>query len=211
MRHRQFSVNGAMALREVLSRGGVTKLLWRVVRRWKWSIAVIMLSFLMAYVLFWVNNPLMEMFFPLDRVFSSYLILVFVLWVIILQAFFELKIEYRTYYICEGCYKNFILDGHANPDARCPFCSSKKLHVVMTAMKRDEKGIPVERKMVINININKKSIFEVMVVGFVFVLIFTVITQNMDLLPFTVIFIILVSMIAFTWWVATYMQRVFGS
>ena len=54
----------------------IARHLWRIIRRWKCSITAILALLLMVYVLFWIDNPLMEMFFPLDRFMSSYLIFV---------------------------------------------------------------------------------------------------------------------------------------
>jgi len=80
----------------------------------------------------------MESFYPLDRIISSYLILVAILWFIILQALFEIKYKYRTYYICENCLRNFVLNGFRNPDSRCPFCSSYKLHVIIAVANKEQ-------------------------------------------------------------------------
>jgi hypothetical protein len=41
----------------------IARHLWRIIRRWKCSITAILALLLMVYVLFWIDNPLMEMFF----------------------------------------------------------------------------------------------------------------------------------------------------
>lgn len=124
----------------------IARHLWRIARRWKWSITAILVALSMTYVLLWFNNPLMEMFLPVDRVMSSYLILGAIIYLIIFQILHELELQYRTYYICQSCNQNFVLDGLQDPDARCPFCSSKKLHVVMSAEKREYKTVPKSPK-----------------------------------------------------------------
>lgn len=119
---------------------GVARFMWRITRRWKWSIAAILMSLLMIYVLFWVNNPLMMSFLGTsERFAASYFTLFFVFFLIIAIVLYELNVKASTYYVCENCYKPFVLDGHQDPDARCPFCSSKDLHVLMTATKKDQK------------------------------------------------------------------------
>ncbi len=112
-------------------------LIWRTTKRWRWIIVAILMTLLMDYVLFWMDNPLMEIFGATERAVASYFLLSFIFFAIIAFVLYELRVEVKTYYVCESCHRNFSLDGHREDqlDARCPFCSSNNIHFVTTVEK----------------------------------------------------------------------------
>jgi len=112
------------------------RLLWRAIRKWKWSIVAIILSISMTYVMFWMSPE--TCVFGILPVFMSYLFLFLCFFIIVLQVLYEHYTKSKTYYICKSCGKNFTLEGYQNPDARCPFCSSKKLHVIITTADKEQ-------------------------------------------------------------------------
>jgi len=117
----------------------IVRLIWRKAKRWRWSVVAIFMALLMDYVLFWMDNPLMEIFGATERAAASYFLLSFIFFAIIAFVLYELKVEVKTYYVCEDCHRNFSLDGHREDqlDAKCPFCSSNKIHFVTTVEKRE--------------------------------------------------------------------------
>jgi DNA-directed RNA polymerase subunit RPC12/RpoP len=118
----------------MLNGGGIAGRLWGAIRRRKWSIVAIILSIAMTYVMFWMSPE--TCVFGILPAFLSYVVLFLCFSVIALQALYEHYTKAKTYYICKSCY--FTLEGHDNPDARCPFCSSNKLHVVITAVDKEQ-------------------------------------------------------------------------
>jgi DNA-directed RNA polymerase subunit RPC12/RpoP len=124
----------------MLNRGGIIRHLWKSIRRWKWPLAAIMFTILMTYVIFWTGpQPYQTSTFGILPVFMSYLLSALCLFIIFLQVLYEHYTKAKTYYICKSCNKNFTLEGYDHPDARCPFCSSNKLHVVITAVDKEQK------------------------------------------------------------------------
>jgi len=114
----------------------ITLHLWGIVRRWKWIIAATMMSLLMTYVMYWMDVEETTVFGILPA-FMSYVTLSLFFLLMIAGVLYELKAIFRIFYLCQNCCQNFVLDGHMNPDARCPFCSSKKLSVIATVAKID--------------------------------------------------------------------------
>jgi len=94
-----------------------------------------MLSIAMTYVMLWMSPE--TCVFGILPDFMSYVLLFLCFSIIAFQVLCEHYSKAKTYYICKSCSKNFTLDGYQNPDARCPFCSSSKLHVVITAVDKE--------------------------------------------------------------------------
>lgn len=96
----------------------------------------IIISLLMTYFMFWMSPE--TCVFGVLPAFMSYVVLFMCFSIIAAGVLYELKTEFRIYYICQSCYRNFVLDGRKNPDPRCPFCSSKDLHILTTITKKEQ-------------------------------------------------------------------------
>jgi len=119
-----------MALRKMPNGGVIAWRLWRAIRRWKWPIAAMILSISMTYVIYWTGpQPYQTYTFGILPIILSYGILALCFFAIITGILYELNTKFRIYFICESCNKNFVHEGKKNPDVRCPFCSSEKLHI----------------------------------------------------------------------------------
>jgi len=119
-----------MALRKGPNGGVIAWRLWRVIKRWRWPIAAIILSIIMIYALYWTGpQPYQSYTFGILPILLSYGILGFCILLIVAGILYEVNTKFKIYYICEGCNKSFVFEGKKDPDVRCPSCSSKKLHI----------------------------------------------------------------------------------
>ena len=101
-----------MALKKMPDGGAIAERLRRAIRRWKWPIVAAILSITMTYVMYWTGpQPYQSTTFGILPIFLSYGLLALCFFVIITGILYEFYTEFRTYYICESCKKNFVYKG----------------------------------------------------------------------------------------------------
>jgi len=121
-----------MALKK-MPNGGIAGRLRRAIERWKWPIVAVILSITMTYVIYWTGpQPYQTTTFGILPIILSYGLLALCFFAIITGILYEFFTEFRIYYICESCKKNFVYKGKKYRDVRCPFCSSEKLQIAET-------------------------------------------------------------------------------
>jgi DNA-directed RNA polymerase subunit RPC12/RpoP len=132
-----------MALKKVPNGGSIGWRLWRAIRRWKWPLAATFFTILMTYVIYW-TGPLeyQTSTFGILPIVLSYSVLGIGFFAILAGILYELNTKFRIFYICDNCNKNFVFEGHKNPNIKCPFCSSENLRMAeIIPLKEHPRGI----------------------------------------------------------------------
>jgi len=115
----------------------------RFFRRWKWPIAAIISSILMSYALYWTGpEGYRTSTFGILPSVLTFALLFICFSIIIAGILYDLNTKFRIYYICKNCDRNFIFEGHKNPNVQCPFCSSESLRIAeIITIKEHPRGL----------------------------------------------------------------------